>query len=63
MAMLLNRLLFLCRSFITVLRRRNGQTLAEYGIMVAVIAVVVIVAAMLFGSDLSGLFGSNAGRV
>ena len=41
----------------------RGQTLAEYGLIVAVIAVVVIVAALLFGNSTSSLFSSSAGRV
>jgi Flp pilus assembly pilin Flp len=40
----------------------RGQTLAEYGILIAVIAVVVIVAAILFGTNVSQLFGSAATR-
>lgn len=34
--------------------------MAEYGIMIAVIAIVVIVAAVVFGGDLSGLFSTTA---
>lgn len=45
------------------LRREDGQTLAEYGILVAVIAVIVIVAATVFGGSVSTLFSSNAHRV
>jgi Flp pilus assembly pilin Flp len=45
------------------LQLQTGQTLAEYGIMVSVIAVVVILAAILFGSSLVGVFSSNATRV
>jgi Flp pilus assembly pilin Flp len=39
----------------------RGQTLAEYGILIAVIAVIVIVAALTLGDSLSSLF-SGAGR-
>ena len=45
------------------LQLQTGQTLAEYGILVSVIAVVVILAAILFGGSLVGLFSSNATRV
>ncbi|MGO9960297.1 MAG: Flp family type IVb pilin [Solirubrobacteraceae bacterium] len=38
----------------------GGQTLAEYGIVVAVIAIVVVVSALLFGSSVSELFKSSA---
>jgi len=34
--------------------------MTEYGILIAVIAVVVVVAAALFGSSISSLFSSNA---
>jgi pilus assembly protein Flp/PilA len=44
-------------------RRAEGQTMAEYGIMVAVIAIVVIVAATVFGGSVSGLFNGTAGQV
>jgi Flp pilus assembly pilin Flp len=52
--------------FLTVqvnLRRENGQTLAEYGILIAVIAVVTILAAVLLGSSISTLFFSSARKV
>jgi Flp pilus assembly pilin Flp len=44
-------------------RRSEGQTMAEYGIMVAAIAIIVIVAAAVFGGSVSGLFNANAGKV
>jgi pilus assembly protein Flp/PilA len=34
----------------------DGQTMAEYGILVGFIAVVVIAAAIILGSDISSLF-------
>jgi Flp pilus assembly pilin Flp len=45
------------------LQLQTGQTLAEYGILVSLIAVVVILAAILFGGSLVGLFSSNATKV
>jgi Flp pilus assembly pilin Flp len=42
------------------LRGQGGQTLAEYGILVTVIAVIVIAAAILVGIDLAGGFQSSA---
>jgi len=48
---------------LTRLRREEGQTMAEYGILIAVIALIVIVAAVLLGSSISGLFSSTAGKV
>lgn len=46
-----------------VAHRSEGQTMAEYGIMVAAIAIVVIVAATVFGGSVSGLFNGTAGKV
>lgn len=46
-----------------LLGREDGQTLAEYGILVAVIAIVVIVAAVLLGGSVSTLFSSSAHKV
>lgn len=54
-------------AFITALvlraRREEGQTMAEYGILIAVIALVVIAAAITFGTSLSDLFHSDAVHV
>jgi pilus assembly protein Flp/PilA len=44
-------------------RHEEGQTMAEYGILIAVIALVVIAAAVLLGSSISSLFGSAASKV
>jgi pilus assembly protein Flp/PilA len=45
------------------LGREEGQTMAEYGILIAVIAIIVVVAAALLGTNLSTLFNSTAGKV
>ena len=42
------------------LQIQTGQTLAEYGILITVIAVIVILAAALFGTNVLGLFNSDA---
>ena len=47
----------------TRMRLERGQTMAEYAILVAVIALVVLVAALLLGSSISHLFGSTASHV
>ena len=44
-------------------RREDGQTMAEYGILIAAIVVVVIVAAILLGSTISAMFHGDAARV
>jgi len=41
----------------------KGATAVEYGLLVALIAAVIIVAVTLFGSKLSSLFTSVAGKV
>ena len=38
------------------MRTEDGQTMAEYGILLAVIAVVVVAAAIILGNDISSLF-------
>lgn len=54
-------------AFITMvsvrMRREEGQTMAEYGILVAVIALIVIAAAVLLGSSISSLFNSASTKV
>lgn len=43
--------------------REQGATAVEYGLMVALIAVVIIVAVTALGSKLSGLFTSITGSL
>jgi Flp pilus assembly pilin Flp len=43
--------------------RDEGQTMAEYGILIAVIALVVVLAAITLGSSISSLFGSTSGKL
>jgi pilus assembly protein Flp/PilA len=45
------------------LRNDGGATAVEYGLMVALIAVVVIVAVTLLGTNLSSLFQTVATKV
>lgn len=44
-------------------KREQGATAVEYGLMVALIAIVIIVAVALLGTNLSTLFNSVAGSV
>ena len=44
-------------------RREDGQTMAEYGILIAVIALIVVVAAVVLGSSITGLFNNTATKV
>ena len=43
--------------------REEGATAVEYGLMVALIAIVVIAAVVLLGNNLSGLFNKAASSV
>jgi pilus assembly protein Flp/PilA len=43
--------------------RERGATAVEYGLMVALIAIVIIVAVALLGTNLRGLFNKTAGSV
>ena len=43
-----------------LLRDENGATAIEYGLIAALISVVIIVAVTLVGSNLSGVFNSIA---
>jgi pilus assembly protein Flp/PilA len=42
------------------LRREEGQTMAEYGILIGVIAIVVVAAAVLLGGSITSLFSSTS---
>ena len=48
---------------IAALRSDRGATAVEYGLMVALIAVVIIVAVSLLGTNLSSLFNTVATKV
>ena len=47
----------------TLRSREKGATMVEYGLMVALIAIVVIVAVAVLGTNLSGLFNTVANSV
>ncbi len=49
--------------FIRFLRDESGATAIEYGLIAAGIAVVIIAAVQLVGSNLNGTFGSVAAAV
>lgn len=46
-----------------VARNEKGATAVEYGLMVALIAIVIIVAVATLGTNLSGIFGDVASSV
>jgi len=45
------------------LRKQNGATLIEYGLIVALIALVCIAAVTLLGTNVSALFSNIAGQL
>ena len=47
----------------TLLNRERGATAVEYGLMVALIAVVIIAAVSLLGNNLSTTFNNVAAKV
>ena len=49
--------------FRTLANNRDGATAIEYGLIAGLIAVAIIVAVTLVGTDLSGLFTGIAGKV
>jgi Flp pilus assembly pilin Flp len=54
------------RPLLTLVARlstERGQTMAEYGILIAVIALIVVVAAVTLGGNLSGLLHTTATKV
>jgi pilus assembly protein Flp/PilA len=53
----------LIRGMVARIQREAGQTMAEYAILVTVIAVVVLAAATLLGASISSIFSSLAGNI
>ena len=47
----------------SILRKEDGATAVEYGLMVALIAVVIIVAVLALGQKLSSLFTDVAAQI
>lgn len=45
------------------LKRQEGQGMVEYGLILALVAVVVIGALTLMGDNLKGMFNSTAGKI
>ncbi len=60
---LFNSLYDLVSMLVIRMRSEKGQTMAEYGILIGVIALVVVVAAVLLGGNISAAFNSAATRV
>jgi Flp pilus assembly pilin Flp len=60
---MLNSLIVLVSTFMAGTRKEEGQTMAEYGILIAVIALVVVALAVTLGSSIANLFGSTASKL
>ena len=58
-----NSLYQLIGAFIARTQREEGQTMAEYALLVVVIAIVVLVAATTLGTSISSVFNSLAGKI
>ena len=57
----MTRFIRIANKFLT--RREEGATLAEYGLLLALIAVVCLAAITLLGSTISSMFASLAGTI
>jgi len=53
---MMNGIFDLVGMLVVRMRNQDGQTMAEYGILIAVIAVIVVVAAVALGTNISGIF-------
>ena len=51
------------KMYIAIKDRINGATAVEYGLIVALIAVVIIVAVALLGTNLQAVFNFIAGKI
>ena len=51
------------RQLFSWIQREEGQDLAEYGLVIALIAVVAIAALTLLGGNISTILGSIAGAM
>ena len=47
----------------TAMEREEGQTMAEYGLLIAFIALVALIGATLLGTSLKGFFTSLANQI
>ena len=50
-------------NLIAMIRDEEGATMVEYGLLVALIALVAIVGVTLLGTNLNSLFNATAGSV
>ncbi len=50
-------------NLITMLRDEEGATMVEYGLLVALVAMVALVGVTLLGNNLKALFNTVAGTI
>jgi pilus assembly protein Flp/PilA len=50
-------------NLLKTLRREDGQAMAEYGIILALIAVVVIASVAFLGTDIKAAFDTIVGKI
>jgi len=60
---LFNSLYYVVGMMLARMRREEGQTMAEYGILLGVIALVVVVVAVTLGGSISSLFSNTSGHL
>jgi Flp pilus assembly pilin Flp len=58
-----NSLYQLAGALVARVQREEGQSMAEYAILISVIAVVVLTAAALLGTSISSVFNSLATHI
>jgi pilus assembly protein Flp/PilA len=51
------------QKIVTFINAEEGATAAEYGLLVTLIALIIIVGAAALGVSLSNMYTSNAGKV
>jgi Flp pilus assembly pilin Flp len=60
---MLNNVIDFFSMMVVRIRHQEGQTMAEYGMLIAVIALVVVVVAVTLGSSISALFSSASTKL
>jgi Flp pilus assembly pilin Flp len=51
------------RALMLRLHAQSGQTMAEYGILITAIAVIVVVVAALLGANITSLFSQTSSHI
>ena len=51
------------KALLSIVRDEDGQALAEYGLLVGLIAVVCVIAVTLLGNNIAAAFNNIAGAI